>query len=160
MREHPVFSPARLWAIVVKEFIQMRRDRLTFGMMVGIPLLQLTLFGFAINSDPKHLPAVLLLGDRGPFARSVVVAMRNTDYFRFIKEVGSREEADRLLARGDVQFVVNIPEDFTRELLRGRRPTILVEADATDPVATVNAVASLQSTVPQALANDLKGPLA
>src|SRR6185369_4008716 len=100
MREHPVFSPARLWAIVVKEFIQMRRDRLTFGMMVGIPLLQLILFGFAINSDPKHLATAVLVADHGPQGRTLLQSIKASVYFDFVKQVESEAEGENLLARG------------------------------------------------------------
>lgn len=154
------FSPARFWAIVVKEFIQMRRDRLTFGMMVGVPLIQLTLFGLAINSDPKQLPTAVLLADQGPQGRSLLYGIRNSDYFEFVRQARSEAEAQEALARGEVQFVVNIPENFTRDLLRGDRPAVLLEADATDPAATSNALGSLRTVVNTALREDLKGPLA
>src|SRR3954464_1041949 len=106
------FNLHRLWAIVLKEFIQMKRDRVTFGMMVGIPLMQLLLFGFAINSDPKHLPTAIRAADQGPFARTLIAALRNSDYFALVRETNSEAEAARLLQLGDVQFVINIPEDF------------------------------------------------
>lgn len=154
------FSPSRLWAIVVKEFIQMRRDRVTFGMMIGVPLMQLVLFGYAINADPKRLPTAILLADYGPQGRTVLHAIRNSNYFEFKRELTSEHEARDVLARGEVQFVVSIPQNFTRELLRGERPAILVEADATDPAATSNAIGSLRVLLTQALRHDLKGPLA
>jgi ABC-2 type transport system permease protein len=154
------FSPARCWAVVVKEFIQMRRDRLTFGMMIGIPLLQLILFGFAINSDPRHLPTAVLMADRGPQGRTLLEAIRNSSYFDFVREMKSEAEARDALARGEVLFVVSIPEDFSRNLLRGDRPVLLVEADATDPAATSNAVGALSALLNTALQNDLKGQLA
>jgi ABC-2 type transport system permease protein len=153
------FTFHRFWAVVMKELIQMRRDRLTFGMMVGIPLLQLTLFGFAINSDPKHLPTALRLADEGPFARTIVGELRNSDYFQLVRITDSEAEVDRLLRLGDVQFVVNIPEDFTRKILRGERPTVLIEADATDPAATGPAIAAFRSLSETALDRDLTGPL-
>lgn len=153
------FSPARFGAMVVKEFIQMRRDRLTFGMMIGIPLIQLILFGFAINADPKHLPAAVLLADHGPQGRTLLYAIQNSGYFDFLREVKTEAEGQDALARGEVQFVVNIPENFTRDLLRGDRPAILVEADATDPSATGNALGALRTLMNTALRNDLKGPL-
>jgi ABC-2 type transport system permease protein len=149
-----------LWAMVVKEFVQMRRDRMTFGMMVAIPLIQLVLFGYAINSDPKHLPTAVLLADNGPQGRTLLYAMKNSGYFEFVKQVETESEGRDVLARGEVQFVINIPENFTRDLLRGDRPTILVEADATDPSATSNALGSLGALLNTALQNDLKGPLA
>ncbi len=138
----------------------MRRDRVTFAMMVGIPLIQLVLFGFAINSDPKHLPAAVLLADHGPQGRTLLHAIRNSAYFDFVRQVKTESEGHDVLARGEVQFVVNIPENFTRDLLRGDRPAVLVEADATDPAATSNALGSLGTLLNTALRNDLKGPLA
>jgi ABC-2 type transport system permease protein len=145
--------------MIVKEFIQMRRDRITFGMMIGIPILQLVLFGYVINSDPKHLPAAVLLADRGPQGRTLLEAIRNSGYFDFVLEARTEAETREMLARGDVQFVVNIPEDFTRSLLRGDRPAVLVEADATDPAATGNAIGAMRTLIDASLANDLKGPL-
>jgi ABC-2 type transport system permease protein len=156
----PMFSVPRLWAIVVKEFIQMRRDRVTFGMMIGVPLIQLVLFGYAINADPKRLPTAVLMADYGPQGRTVLHAIRNSGYFEFTHELTSEQEGRDVLARGDVQFVVNIPQGFTRELLRGGRPAILIEADATDPAATSNAIGSLRTVLTKALEHDLKGPLA
>jgi len=150
----------RFLAVLAKEFIQMRRDRLTFAMMIGVPLMQLILFGYAINTDPKHLPAALLVADQSVFARSLVRALENSEYFEFVRQATSEAEANDLLVRGDVQFVISIPEDFSRELLRGRKPAVLVEADATDPVATGNALAALASLNRTALMHDLKGPLA
>ena len=155
-----LFSPRRFWAIVVKEFVQMRRDRLTFGMMVGIPLMQLVLFGYAINSDPKQLPTAVLAADRGPQARTLLYAIQNSGYFDFVREVRSEAEAEAVIARGEVLFVVHIPENFSRDFLRGDRPVLLVEADATDPAATSNAIGALRTLINEALQVDLKGPLA
>jgi len=154
------FSFSRFTAVVVKEFIQARRDRLTFAMMVGIPLMQLLLFGFAINSDPKHLPTALRVADESLFARSFVAAMQNSGYFDVRHRTGGETESAELLARGDVQFVVNIPADFARKLQRGERPVILVEADATDPAATSNALGALTTLAQSAIDRDLSGPLA
>jgi ABC-2 type transport system permease protein len=159
MSRHPKFSFERLTGIIVKEFTQMRRDRLTFAMMLGIPLLQLTLFGYAINSDPRHLPAAVLLADHGPQGRTLVNAFKNSTYFDFTRQVQSEKEGHDLLAQGRVQFVINIPENFSRDLLRGDRPQLLVEADATDPAATGFALGSLSNLMDGALKNDLKGPL-
>jgi ABC-2 type transport system permease protein len=154
------FTLHRLWAIVLKEFIQMRRDRVTFGMMVGIPLMQLLLFGFAINSDPRHLPTALRMADQGPFARTLVAALRQSDYFKLVREAHTEAEAAELLQLGTVQFVINIPEDFSRRLLRGERPTVLVEADATDPAATGPAIAAARALATSVFDRDLAGPLA
>ena len=159
MRAASRFSLNRLWAIVAKEFIQMRRDRVTFAMMIGIPLVQLTLFGFAINSDPKHLPAAMVMQDDGPQARAVLAALRNSSYFDFQREYRTEAEARKALKEGDVLFVVNIPQNFSRDLLRGQRPALLVEADATDPGATGNALGSLPIVLTSAQQNDMKGPL-
>jgi len=153
------FSITRFLAIIIKEFIQMRRDRVTFGMMVGIPLLQLTLFGFAINSDPKHLPAAVLVNDQGPQARTLLSAIRNSGYYEFVQQVHSEAEAREVLEHGEVQFVITIPQDFSRDLLRGDKPTLLIEADATDPAATSNAINILRPLLTTALLNDFKGPL-
>lgn len=154
------FTWHRLWAVVLKEFVQMKRDRVTFGMMVGIPLMQLLLFGFAINADPKQLPTALRVADQGVFARTLVAALQHTEYFRIIQETDTEEEARRLLERGEAQFVVNVPEDFSRRLMRGERPALLVEADATDPAATGPALAALRMVVDQVFDRDLKGALA
>jgi len=154
------FSPGRLWAVVVKEFIQMRRDRLTFAMMIGIPLIQLTLFGFAINSDPRHLPTVVLSGDNSVFSRSVVTAMQNSSYFDVLLSIASRAEAQQLLAEGEIQFVLTIPEQFGRRIIRGEKPVLLLEADATDPAAAANAMTSFREIVSRSVYRELKGPLA
>jgi ABC-2 type transport system permease protein len=137
----------------------MRRDRTTFGMMIGIPLLQLTLFGFAINSDPRNLPVAIRAADQGPFARTLVAAMKTTTYFTLTREAATEAEAERLLQLGEVQFVINIPENFTRDLLRGDRPTVLVEADATDPAATGPALAAMGQLADTVFDRDLVGPL-
>jgi ABC-2 type transport system permease protein len=155
----PSFSLTRFWAVLVKEFAQMRRDRLTFGMIIGIPLVQLVLFGYAINSDPKHLPTAVVLADNGPQGRTLLHAIRNSGYFDVVGEVPTQQEAHDLLARGEVQFVVTIPEHFSRDLLRGDRPVLLLEADATDPAATSNAIGALRILADTALDEDLKGPL-
>lgn len=154
------FTFHRFWAVVLKEFVQMKRDRLTFAMMVGIPLIQLTLFGFAINSDPKHLPTAILSADQGPFSRTLVAAMQHSGYFTFTHTARSEAEAARLLELGKVQFVLSIPEDFSRRLIRGERPTLLLEADATDPAATGPALAAVRTLADTVLERDLTGPLA
>lgn len=160
MNRHRAFSFGRFAAMVVKEFIQMRRDRVTFGMMVGIPLIQLILFGFAINSDPRHLPAAVLLADNGPQGRTLLAAIKNSTYFDLVREVKSEAEARDALARGEVQFVISIPQNFSRDLLRGDRPELLIEADASDPSATSNALNNMRPLLETALKNDFKGPLA
>jgi len=155
-----LFSWSRFVAVLSKEFVQMRRDRLTFAMIVGIPILQLILFGFAINADPKALPTAVLAADNSVFSRSFIWAMENSGYFRVQHVVQSPAEGERLLQLGDVQFFVTFPEDFSRKLQRGGKPALLVEADATDPAATGNALAALAALNQTALNHDLKGPLA
>ena len=154
-----LFSLPRLWAIVLKEFVQLRRDRLTFAMMIGIPLIQLTLFGFAINSDPKHLPLAVRAAESTTYTRSIIEALVHTDYFKVVKVTDSEQQANNLLARGQVQFVLNIPAGFSRALLRGEHPTLLLQADATDPAATSNALAAVLEVQDGALSHDLTGPL-
>jgi ABC-2 type transport system permease protein len=155
-----LFSVSRFIAVFMKEFVQMRRDRVTFGMMIGVPMMQLVLFGYAINSDPKHLPAALVMGENSSFARSIVSAIENTDYFRFLDAPITESEADWMLKTGEIQFAITIPPHFSDDLVRGRRPALAIEADATDPVATVNAVSALTNLDRTALQHDLKGPLA
>lgn len=153
------FSLGRWLGIVVKEFIQLKRDRLTFGMIIGIPVLQLILFGFAINTDPKHLPTAVHAADASLYTRSFVAALENTGYFRVVAQPRTAAEAERLIAENEVQFVVTIPADFTRRLVRGERPQLLVEADASDPTAVSNAVSAVQRIAATALARDLAGAL-
>jgi ABC-2 type transport system permease protein len=153
-------SWARFLAILIKEFRQVKRDRLTFGMMVGVPILQLMLFGFAINGDPKHLPTAILVADQSEFSRSFVAGLENSQYFRITHRLQSEAEGDRLLAIGDVQFVLVVPADFSRKLVRGEHPAMLLAADATDPSATGNAIATLSGIGQRAIGRDLYGPLA
>ena len=154
------FSLARVTAIMLKEFVQMRRDRLTFAMIVGIPILQLVLFGYAINSDPKSLPTAVVDYDKSIYSRSIVRGLQNTQYFALTEAPAGEAGADRLIERGDVQFAVVIPPDFSRKLERGERPSLLVAADATDPAATGNALAALNVLAATVLQHDLVGPLA
>ncbi|MGR9053878.1 MAG: ABC transporter permease, partial [Gammaproteobacteria bacterium] len=150
-------SLSRWLGIIVKEFIQLRRDRLTFGMIIGIPVMQLLLFGFAINSDPKHLPTVLAVAETGPLVRDYIAAMKNSAYFDIVGTVASESAADLLLDRGDVQFVVHFPAGFERALIRGERPALLVEADATDPIAASGAISVLNRLGDAVFAADLPG---
>ncbi|HXR03840.1 MAG TPA: ABC transporter permease, partial [Verrucomicrobiae bacterium] len=138
----------------------MRRDRLTFAMMLGIPMIQLILFGYAINSDPKHLPTAIYAADNSVFSRTIVWAMRNSSYFDITREPRNEAEIQQLLARGTVQFAVEIPVDFSRKLIRGEHPDLLLEADATDPMAIGYAVAAMNTLTTTVLSRDLTGPLA
>lgn len=150
----------RFVAIFVKEFIQLRRDRLTFATMIMIPVMQLLLFGYAINTDPKHLPAAILMRDDSAIARSALAAIRATDYFNLSQVVHGADEADKLILSNRAQFVIEIPENFGRDLVRGLRPALLVVADATDPTATGGAVNALTGAMQGALSRDLVGPWA
>ncbi len=154
------FSAARVWAVIIKEFQQMMRDRLTFAMAIGVPIMQLVLFGYAINNDPKGLPTAVVAYDQGPLARSLVTAVQNTGYFHVTQLPATEAEGDRLLALGQVQFMLAIPPDFSQAVLRGEKPAVLVAVDATDPSAASNALAALAVITPSALAHDLTGPLA
>ncbi|WP_250504770.1 ABC transporter permease [Caballeronia sp. AZ7_KS35] len=160
MNFNAFFSPTRWWSIVLKELLQLRRDRITFAMIVGLPVVQLALFGFAINTDPKHLPTAVILADQSPFSRSFVAAMENSEYFRIVDTLQTEEEGRRALAEGRVQFVLTVPADFSRKLLRGERPALLVEADATDPTATGTAIGALPNLIQPVADKDITGPLA
>jgi ABC-2 type transport system permease protein len=157
---HRAFNPHRFFAIVLKEFIQMRRDRVTFAMMIGIPLIQLVLFGYAINSNPKHLPTAVYAADNSPFSRTIVWALRNSSYFDLTREAHSAAEIQQWLAEGKIQFALTVPVDFSRKLLRGEKPDLLIEADATDPSAVGYASATISALVTSVLNRDLTGPLA
>jgi ABC-2 type transport system permease protein len=154
------FSLSRWIGIILKEFIQLRRDRLTFGMIIGIPVLQLLLFGFAINTDPKHLPTAVFAQDDSIYARRVVAAMQTSGYFRIDVEARSEAEVDDLLDHNKAQFVLTIPADFSRKLTRGEAPQLLLEADASDPTAVNNAVNAMQVIASTALRRDLSGVMA
>ena len=155
-----MFAFHRFIAVLTKEFVQMRRDRLTFAMMIGVPVMQLVLFGYAINTDPKALPAAVVTAESSVFSRSLTRALENTGYFKVVATPATVDEADRLLTLGKVQFVVQVPEDFSRRLQRGDNAMVLVEADATDPAATSNALTALQQVGLTGLDHDLTGALA
>src|SRR4029079_16446300 len=150
----------RLLAIFVKEVQQLKRDRLTFAMMFGVPIMQLLLFGYAIDTDPHNLPAAVISADDTTVTRTIVSALSSTGYMKFTHRPRSEAEANALLQQGKVQFVVTIPSDFTRRLVRGERAQVLIAADATDPLAAANPLAAAQPAIEQALRRDLVGPLA
>ena len=154
------FSWSRWWSMVLKEFLQLRRDRITFGMIVGLPIMQLALFGYAINTDPRQMPTAIIAADHSPFTRSFIAAMRSSDYFHIVEELDTEEAGRAALAQGRVLFVVTIPPDFTRSLLRGERPALLIEADATDPMATGMALGAATQLTQAVAQKDLTGPLA
>jgi ABC-2 type transport system permease protein len=154
-----MFAVHRFIAVLMKEFVQMRRDRLTFAMMIGVPVMQLVLFGYVINMDPKGLPTAVVSAESSVFSRSLVRALENTGYYKVVATPQTVEEGNRLLVLGEVQFVLQLPEDFSRKLQRGERATVLLEADATDPAATSNGIAALQQVAITGLDRDLTGPL-
>ncbi|EPX79609.1 ABC transporter permease [Salipiger mucosus] len=146
-----LLSLTRLWTLIVKESIQMRRDRMTFGMMIGIPLVQLVLFGFAINTDPRDLPAALVSPTQDRFTRAMVSALELTGYYRFVAPDATAAEAEAMISRGDVVFVVTVPSDFGRRVEKGAEPSILIEADATDPSVASGAISTLGTVAQEAL---------
>ena len=149
-----VFSLHRLRMLLFKEFIQMRRDRLTFAMMLGVPLMLLVLFGYAINTDPKRLPAALVAPAQDRYTRAIVTALELTGYYRF-RQIGvSAAEAEALMQRGEVIFIVTVPSDFGRRVERGEQPRILIEADTTDPAAASGAISTLGEVAARALLHE------
>ncbi|CEK09574.1 ABC transporter permease [Legionella hackeliae] len=154
-----IFSFARLSAVIVKEFIQMRRDRATFAMIIGIPLIQLCLFGFAINTNPRNLPTAIVNPDLSDMGRRILVGMENSSYFHFIAPSSTEEEARDLLKRGKVQFIVNFPPNFSHDLVKGLKPSLLLEADATDPAATSRALNVFTELASSVLNEELVGTL-
>ena len=152
------FSWRRTWAMLIKEFVQLRRDRVSFAMIVMIPLVQLMLFGYAINTNPRHLPTAVLLQEQTDVGRSIVKALENTKYFDVVYVIDNEAEFDRLIASGKVLFAIEIPANFERAVRRGDRPALLVAADATDPVASSSAMATLGPLVQTALAHDRAVP--
>jgi ABC-2 type transport system permease protein len=148
------FSWRRTWAMLIKEFVQLKRDRVSFAMIIMIPLVQLLLFGYAINTNPRHLPTAVLLQEQTDVGRSIVKALENTKYFDVTHVIDNEVEFNRLIASGKVLFAIEIPANFERAVRRGDRPALLVAADATDPVAAGSAVAALGPLVQTALAHD------
>ena len=153
-------SLSRIFAVMMKELVQMRRDRLTFAMMLMMPVMQLILFGFAINMDPRGLPTAVQIEDDTPITRSIIRALEISEYYKITQRTSTAASSEDLLIRGDVSFVVTIPSKFTERLLRGERPQILIEADASDPAASSNAIARAEGIIQNALKHDLRGPLA
>ncbi|MEW6452847.1 MAG: ABC transporter permease [Pseudomonadota bacterium] len=147
-------SLGRTRAMLIKEFIQLKRDRVSFAMIVAVPLMQLLLFGYAINTTPRNLPTAVLLQENSDLGRSVLKALENTKYFKVTRQLHDEAEFDRVLAAGEVLFAIEIPRNFERAVRRGERPAILVAADATDPVASGSAVAAVSQLVQTALVHD------
>ena len=151
--------PSRLLALMLKEFIQMRRDKATLGMMIGIPLIQLILFGFAINLNPRHLPTAIVGDSHSEFSRRIVMSMQNSTYFQFISPMSTEQEAHDLLKTGKAQFVLNFPPNFSHDLVKGLKPKLLLEVDATDPAASSRAIAVFNDLANLALKPTLHGTL-
>jgi ABC-2 type transport system permease protein len=146
------------WAVLVKEFIQLRRDRVSFAMIIMIPLIQLMLFGYAINTTPRNLPTAVLLQESSDLGRSILAALENTKYFKVTELPHTEAELDQLLASGKVLFAIEIPANFERSVRRGDKPAMLVAADATDPVAAGSALSALGMAVQTALTHDRAVP--
>jgi ABC-2 type transport system permease protein len=164
----PTQAPRRLpgsgfwrktWAVLVKEFIQLKRDRVSFGMIIMIPLIQLMLFGYAINTNPRHLPTAVLLQENSDLTRSILAALKNTEYFKITERPRTERQLDELLASGKVLFGIEIPANFERAVRRGDKPAMLVTADATDPVAAGSALGALGQVVQTALVHDRAIPV-
>jgi ABC-2 type transport system permease protein len=147
-------SLRRTRAMLIKEFIQLKRDRVSFAMIIMVPLMQLLLFGYAINATPRDLPTAVLLQENSDLGRSVLKALENTKYFKVTRQVRNEAEFDRVLAAGEVLFAIEIPRNFERAVRRGEKPAILVAADATDPVASGSAMAAVNQLVQTALKHD------
>jgi ABC-2 type transport system permease protein len=153
-------SASRIMAVLAKEFTQLLRDRLTYAMILAIPIIQLLMFGYAINGDPKHLPTAVLVQDQGQFSRSILGSLHNSEYFKIVADARSPAELDEMIQQGKVQFAITIPGDFTRRVIRRDNAQILVEADASDPAATGGAIGALASLPQNGLMHDLEGPIA
>lgn len=153
------FSFFRLWGLIVKEFTQFKRDHTTFMIIISLPIIQLILFGFAINTNPKQLPTSLINFDNGPFSRTLIHGLENTQYFKFDHRPQSEKQAARFMATHQVLFTLSVPPDFSRKLVRGERPTALLEVDGTDPVSVAYAVSASNNLIPDLFKYDLVGPL-
>lgn len=153
------FSWSRLWGLIIKEFTQFKRDHSTFAMVISLPVVQLILFGLAINTNPHYLPAALINSDNGVFSRTLVHELQNTQYFTFNHFPKSEKEAAQMMARHEVLFTLNIPPDFSRQLVRGKHPSVLLEVDGTDPVSVAYAMSAATNLMPTIFQYDLTGPL-
>ena len=149
----------RIWAILKKEFIQLKRDHTTLSMIIAVPIMQLLLFGYAINSDPKNMPTAVLSQDHSIFARNILTGLKNSGYFAITQEINSEQEAQLLLQQGKVTFVLTIPENFSRGFIRGDKPSLLLEADATDPIAIAGALGAVSGVMEQVMRRDAQGTI-
>ncbi len=153
------FSIHRLWAIIIKEFIQMLRDRLTLAMIIAIPALQLVLFGYAINSNPKNLPTMVVSNDHSAFTRTFLQGIKNTNYFKFINTNATEDQAKKAMEIGNTQFVINIPTNFTYDLIRGQHPNLLMTVDGSESMAAANAITAANALTNQVFTRNLQGAL-
>lgn len=153
------FSWSRVSAVFLKELVQMRRDRLTFAILLAMPVMQLLLFGYAINTDPRHMPAVVEARESGPMTRALLASMKASTYFDIVKVTTRAGEGEEMLQAGDATFLVIVPEGFERRFVRGERPQLLIAADATDPIAAGGAVGALPRIAEAAFAPFLEGTL-
>ncbi len=155
-----LFSFKRFFAVLLKEFLQMRRDRLTLGMIIAIPLVQLVLFGFAINMNPKHLKTALVTYDHSSYTRTFIKSLENTSYFKIDNNIHSASEAEQALAKGKVSFIITIPANFTHDLIRNLHPQLLIEADASDPSGSSNATSAVSTLAAKVFDPLAQGPTA
>lgn len=153
------FSLSRFLSVLTKEFIQMRRDHLTLGMMIGLPIMQLLLFGFAINNDPRNLPTYIEIADNGPLTRAIITGMESSGYFDFRGFISGQAEGDEMLRSGRANFVLVIPQNFERDVLRGNKPSLLISADASDPTAMAGAIGALGGIVETVFREQQRGPI-
>ncbi|MGE0531127.1 MAG: ABC transporter permease [Hyphomonadaceae bacterium] len=165
-RRFPAFAAlidlswARVFAVFLKELVQMRRDRPTFAIMIMMPVMQLVLFGYAINTDPRHMPAVVEMREDGPMTRAFLASLTQSSYVDIVAVTQRAEDGEAMIRSGRATFFISIPEGFERRLVRGERPQILIAADASDPVASSGAIAAIQQIAAQAFAPEFHGPLA
>lgn len=152
-------SWSRVFAVFLKELVQMRRDRPTFAIMIMMPVMQLVLFGYAINTDPRHLPAVVELREDGPMTRAFLSSLTQSTYVDLVAVTQRENEAEAMLRSGEATFLIVVPEGFERRLVRGERPQILIAADASDPVAAGGALSAIERIAQSAFAPDFEGAL-
>jgi ABC-2 type transport system permease protein len=155
-----MISLRRIWVVVKKEFLQLKRDTATLRMIVMVPIIQLVLFGFAISSDPRHLSTAIICRDNSVITRNIITALANSEYFLITHDINSEQEGAKLLQEGLVTFVITIPENFTRDLIKGLKPTLLIEADASDPIAISGALGVVNNTINSIINRDTYGLVA
>ncbi|MCL4714866.1 MAG: ABC transporter permease [Hyphomonadaceae bacterium] len=153
-------SWSRVFAVFLKELVQMRRDRPTFAIMILMPVIQLILFGYAINTDPRHLPAVVEMREDGPMTRAFLASLHASTFVDIVAVAHTAEEGEAMLRSGQASYLISIPEGFERRLLRGERPQILIAADASDPVAATGALGAIERIARSAFVPEFTGPLA